>query len=103
MRNFILAIVFLLPFISSALTLDEAIKNGSVAESDNGLVVAIKNTTDVVSLVDEINKVRQEQFQTVAESAGLSANEIAKITSKEKISNLPAGSKYMSGGKLLTK
>lgn len=77
-----------------ALDLQEARMQGSVGEKLDGYVAAVKPSSDVDSLVKDINGRRQQEYQRISKENGKAVDIIAKLAAGTIIEKLPAGSLY---------
>ncbi len=81
-------------FAAYALDLQSARSQGLVAEKKDGYVSAVKETTEVNILVNEINALRQQEYKRISGENGQPVSVVAKIASVQIISKLPSGSLY---------
>ncbi|RWR03671.1 hypothetical protein ED28_01405 [[Pantoea] beijingensis] len=75
-----------------ALTLDEARQQGRVGETLSGYIAPVKQDSETLKLVSQINQGREEHYQRVAQNNNLSTAEVARIAGEKLVQRAAPGS-----------
>ena len=89
----IAGIIFVFPQ-AFAIDLQTARSQGVVGEKLDGYVAAVKASPEVESLVTEVNKRRQQEYQRISQENGKSVKLVAKLAADSIVEKLPTGSLY---------
>lgn len=83
-----------------ALDLHGARASGKVGETLSGYVEAVTPSTEVSSLVSDVNAKRLAEYTRISKQNGQPVDVVAKLAAEQIINGLPKGSKYKdaSGG-----
>lgn len=100
----VLAASVLLSFNAFAMSLQEAKSQGLVGEQANGYLGIVVNDPQGNALAEQVNAKRKTHYQKIANSNGLSANEVAKLAG-EKVIKAATQGEYIqtSSGKWIKK
>lgn len=79
-----------------ALTLSEARQQGRVGETLSGYVAPIKQDKETLALVKSINEARAENYQKLADSNNISANQVAELAGQKLVARAQPG-EYVRG------
>lgn len=82
----IISIVFItFSFINPAFALDlhEARSKGLVQEQPSGYISAVQRSSDVESLVAEVNSKRRSEYERIAKENGQSVEIVGKLAAQE--------------------
>lgn len=79
-----------------ALTLSEARQQGRVGETFSGYIAPIKQDKETLALVKSINEARAENYQKLADSNNISADQVAELAGRKLVARAPAG-EYVRG------
>lgn len=79
----IMTALLLFPLQVLALSLDEAKAKGWVGERADGYLGPVTQTTEVLSLVRDINNQRRAEYQRIAASNGQSLDVIQKLAAQK--------------------
>ncbi|MTD39626.1 DUF1318 domain-containing protein [Erwinia sp. CPCC 100877] len=80
----------------SALTLDEARRQGRVGETLSGYLASISSDPESQALVDRINKERRQSYSALAKSHNVPMEEVARLAGQKLVSR-PAPGEYVRG------
>lgn len=89
---FCFSLVLVLPLLVYALSLDEAKSKGLVGEEPTGYLGAVTKSSEVESLVNDINSKRRAKYQEIAKSNGTELSAVEALAGKKAIENSAAGS-----------
>ncbi|BCG09503.1 DUF1318 domain-containing protein [Buttiauxella agrestis] len=79
-----------------ALTLTEARQQGRVGETYSGYIAPIKQDKETLTLVKSINEARSQNYQKLADSNNISANQVAELAGQKLVARVQAG-EYVRG------
>lgn len=79
-----------------ALDLQTARANGSVGETTQGYIAAVKPSPEVAALVAEVNAKRGQEYRKISSANGQSVSVVGTIAAEEIIKNLAPGSYYQA-------
>jgi len=79
-----------------ALTLTEARQQGRVGETLSGFIAPVKQDKETLALVKSINEARSENYQKLADSNNISANQVAELAGQKLVARAQAG-EYVRG------
>jgi uncharacterized protein YdbL (DUF1318 family) len=79
-----------------ALTLTEARQQGRVGETLSGYIAPIKQDKETLALVKSINEARSQNYQKLADSNNISANQVAELAGQKLVARAQAG-EYVRG------
>lgn len=79
-----------------ALDLSEARQAGSVGETLQGYIAAVKSSPEVESLVSDVNAQRKQEYARISKENGQAVDIVAKVAAEQIINNLEAGSLYQT-------
>ncbi|MGK7245771.1 YdbL family protein [Buttiauxella agrestis] len=79
-----------------ALTLTEARQQGRVGETYSGYIAPIKQDKETLALVKSINEARSQNYQKLADSNNISANQVAGLAGQKLVARAQAG-EYVRG------
>lgn len=79
-----------------ALTLSEARLQGRVGETLSGFIAPIKQDKETLALVKSINEARSENYQKLADSNNISANQVAELAGQKLVARAQPG-EYVRG------
>jgi uncharacterized protein YdbL (DUF1318 family) len=79
-----------------ALTLSEARQQGRVGETLSGFIAPIKQDKETLELVKTINEARSENYQKLADSNNISANQVAELAGQKLVARAQPG-EYVRG------
>ncbi|MEW7315084.1 YdbL family protein [Buttiauxella gaviniae] len=79
-----------------ALTLNEARQQGRVGETLSGYIAPIKQDKETLALVKSINDARSENYQKLADSNNISANQVAELAGQKLVARAQPG-EYVRG------
>lgn len=99
MENIVKGILLASMLFSSqvlALTLSEARQQGRVGETLSGFIAPIKQDKETLELVNRINEARSENYQKLAESNNISANQVAERVGQKLVERAHPG-EYVRG------
>jgi len=99
MKNIVKGVVLAsLVFTSQvmALTLSEARQQGRVGETLSGFIAPIKQDKETLELVKSINEARSENYQKLADSNNISANQVAELAGQKLVARAQPG-EYVRG------
>lgn len=91
---FLFVTVFALP--AFALDLSQARSQKLVGERPDGYVAAVKSSSDVNALVQEVNAKRKAEYTRISKENGQPVEVVAKLAAPKIISGLPSGSLYLA-------
>jgi uncharacterized protein YdbL (DUF1318 family) len=89
---------------SLALTLNEARTQGRVGETLSGYLAPLRQDSETLALVEQINKARTDSYQQLADSNNIPVDEVAKMAGIKLVERARPG-EYVKGinGKWLKK
>lgn len=90
-RTFISLIFVVLASPAFALSLQDAKTQGFVGEQLNGYLGIIKASSDVKSLVSDVNKRRKAKYQELAQKNNIDLATVAKLAGNKAISKTKSG------------
>ncbi len=98
LRNVAFGALMSLTLISPAFALDlqEAREAGSVGETTQGYVAAVKSSSEVDALVAEINAQRKQEYIRISKENGQGVDVVAKVAAEQIINNLESGYLYQA-------
>ncbi|HKN03153.1 MAG TPA: YdbL family protein [Buttiauxella sp.] len=99
MKNIVKGVLLASMLFSSqilALTLSEARQQGRVGETLSGFVAPIKQDKETLELVKRINEARSENYQKLADSNNISANQVAELAGQKLVKRAQPG-EYVRG------
>ncbi|OAT32309.1 YdbL family protein [Buttiauxella brennerae ATCC 51605] len=79
-----------------ALTLTEARQQGLVGETLSGFIAPVKQDKETLELVKRINEARSENYQKLADSNNISANQVAELAGQKLVARAQPG-EYVRG------
>jgi uncharacterized protein YdbL (DUF1318 family) len=79
-----------------ALTLTEARQQGLVGETLSGFIAPVKQDKETLELVKRINEARSENYQKLAYSNNISANQVAELAGQKLVARAQPG-EYVRG------
>ncbi|WBM68789.1 YdbL family protein [Buttiauxella sp. WJP83] len=99
MKNIVKGVVLASMMMSCqvlALTLSEARQQGRVGETLSGFIAPIKQDKETLALVKSINEARSENYQKLADSNNISANQVAELAGQKLVERAQPG-EYVRG------
>ena len=99
MKNIVKGVLLASMMFSSqvlALTLSEARQQGRVGETLSGFIAPIKQDKETLELVKRINEARSENYQKLADSNNISANQVAELAGQKLVKRAQPG-EYVRG------
>ena len=99
MKNIVKGVLLASMLFSSqilALTLSEARQQGRVGETLSGFIAPIKQDKETLELVKRINEARSENYQKLADSNNISANQVAELAGQKLVKRAQPG-EYVRG------
>ncbi|AYN25928.1 MULTISPECIES: YdbL family protein [Buttiauxella] len=99
MKNIVKGVLLASMMFSSqvlALTLSEARQQGRVGETLSGFIAPIKQDKETLELVKTINEARSENYQKLADSNNISANQVAELAGQKLVARAQPG-EYVRG------
>ncbi|RJT24108.1 YdbL family protein [Buttiauxella izardii] len=99
MKNIVKGVLLASVLISQqalALTLTEARQQGRVGETLSGFIAPVKQDKETLALVKSINEARSENYQKLADSNNISANQVAELAGQKLVARAQAG-EYVRG------
>ncbi|MGB7799644.1 YdbL family protein [Buttiauxella sp.] len=99
MKNIVKGVVMASVLLSSqvmALTLSEARQQGRVGETLSGFIAPVKQDKETLELVKTINQARSENYQKLADSNNISANQVAELAGQKLVARAQPG-EYVRG------
>ncbi len=85
-----------LPSASFALSLDDAKAKGLVGETPTGYLAAVSPSTEVNTLISDINSKRKVKYQEIANKNGTPLPTVEALAGKKAIENTASGQFVMS-------
>lgn len=79
-----------------AMDLQSARANGSVGETPQGYIAAVKPSAEVNALVAEVNAKRRQEYNRISAANGQSVAVVGTIAAEQIINNLAPGSLYQA-------
>lgn len=79
-----------------ALTLTEARQQGLVGETLSGFIAPVKQDKETLELVKRINEARSENYQKLADSNNISADQVAELAGQKLVARAQPG-EYVRG------
>jgi uncharacterized protein YdbL (DUF1318 family) len=79
-----------------AIDLQSARANGSVGETTQGYIAAVKPSAEVDALVAEVNAKRGQEYRKISAANGQSVQVVGTIAAEQIIKNLSPGSLYQA-------
>jgi len=81
----------LMAFTASALTLQEAKKEGFLGELPSGYIGIVKSNQEAKSIMDSVNEKRLAHFKAIAKKNGLSVSQVAALAGTKFINKTSSG------------
>lgn len=98
LRTMALGIFLSLTLASPAFALDlsQARDAGSVGETAQGYVAAVRPSSEVDALVADVNMQRKKEYARISKENGEAIDVVARVAAEQIISNLEAGHLYQA-------
>lgn len=90
-RYIVLLLLLAFSFQAWALNLDTAKSQGLVGEKASGYLGAIQTNSEVMELVSNVNKKRQQAYQRIAAKNGTSLQQVEQVAGKKVIEKTVTG------------
>lgn len=82
-------------FPAFAASLDAAKAQGLVGERTDGYIGAVAGGGEAASVVDEINRLRRQEYEKIAANNGQSISVVEKLAAQKLLSRVQPGQYYM--------
>ena len=102
MKNLIKSFIATLLVVSCsvfALGLHDAKSQGLVGETETGYLAAVTPSSEVNTLVNNINTQRKAEYERIAKQNGIALGDVEKLAAQKAISKTPSGEYVKVGGK----
>lgn len=99
----LIIISFLFSSVAFAIGLDQAKQQGLVGEKDNGYLGVVVATSDVQSLVNDINAKRKNVYAKLAEKNGITVQQVEKLAAQKAYKKTSSGHYLWMNGKWVKK
>ncbi len=87
----IFSVLWMMPLMAEAISLQEAKSSGLVGEQANGYLGVVKAAPGVQQLIDSVNNARKHHYADIATNNNTSIEIVEKLAAKKAIELTPAG------------
>lgn len=87
----IFSVLWMMPIMAEAITLQEAKSAGLVGEQANGYLGMVKSSPGVQQLIESVNNARKHHYAEIAANNNTSIEIVEKLAAKKAIDLTPAG------------
>jgi uncharacterized protein YdbL (DUF1318 family) len=87
----IFSVLWMVPVMAEAISLQEAKSSGLVGEQANGYLGIVKSSPGVQQLIESVNNARKHHYANIAANNNTSIAIVEKLAAKKAIEMTPAG------------